>query len=91
MNIFHFILELFRIEVPNETAVIIIRMHETNLWWFYILFVKFRKSSVKSLLHTYIVLSSAKFVSSASLMKKSKSFIKRLKGIGQRIDPLPYS
>ena len=49
-------------------------------------FCKICKSSVKSLLPTYIVLSSAKFASSASLMKKNKSFIKRLKRIGPRID-----
>ena len=48
---------------------------------------KISKISVKSLLPTYIVLSSAKFASSASLMKKNKSFIKRLKRIGPRIDP----
>ena len=45
------------------------------------------ESSVKCLLPTDIVLSSAKFASSASLMKKNKSFIKRLKRIGPRIDP----
>ena len=40
-----------------------------------------------SLLATYIVLSSAKFATSASLMKKNKSFIKRLKRIDPRIEP----
>ena len=50
-------------------------------------FRKISKSSVKSLLPKYIVLSSAKFASSASLTKKNKSFIKRLKRIGPRIDP----
>ena len=45
------------------------------------------ESSGKSLLPTYIVLSSAKFASSASLIKKNKSFIKRLKRIGPRMDP----
>ena len=50
-------------------------------------FCKISKSSVKSLLPTYIVLSSTKFASSTSLMKKNKSFIKRLKKIGPRIDP----
>ena len=50
-------------------------------------FRKISKSSVQSLLPTYIVLSSAKFASSASLMKKSNSFIKSLKRIGLRIDP----
>ena len=44
------------------------------------------KSSVKSL-PTYIVLSSAKFASSASSIKKNKSFIKRLNRTGPRIDP----
>ena len=33
------------------------------------------------------MLSSAKFASSASLIKKNKSFIKRLKRIGPRMDP----
>ena len=47
----------------------------------------FRNIYYPSLLPTYIVLSSAKFASSASLMKKNKSFIKRLKRIGPRIDP----
>ena len=45
------------------------------------------KSSVKSLLPTYIVLSSSKFARSASLIKKNKLFIKRLKRISPRIDP----
>ena len=49
-------------------------------------FRKICKSSLKSLLPAYIVLSSAKFPSSTSLMKKNKSFIKRLKRIGSRID-----
>ena len=44
-------------------------------------FSEISKSSVKSLLPTYIVLSSAKFTSLASLMKNNKSFIKRLKRI----------
>ena len=38
-------------------------------------FRKISKSSVKSLLPTYIALSSAKFASATSLMKKSKSVI----------------
>ena len=50
-------------------------------------FCKVSKRSVKSFLATYIVLSSAKFESSASLMRKYKSFIKRLKRIGPRIHP----
>ena len=50
-------------------------------------FCKSSKSSVKSLHPTYIVLSSSKFASLASLMKKNKSFIKRLKRSGPRIDP----
>ena len=41
----------------------------------------------KSLLPIYIELSPANFASSAFLMKNSKSFIKRLKVIGPRIDP----
>ena len=49
-------------------------------------FLKISKNSVKSLLPTYLVLSSAKYSSSASLMKKNKSFIKRLKRTGPRID-----
>ena len=50
-------------------------------------FREISKISVKSLLPTRIVLSSPKFASSASLMKKNKSFIKRLKRIGPKIDP----
>ena len=50
-------------------------------------FRKISKSSVKPLLPTYIVLSSAKFASLASLMKKNKTFIKRTKRIVPRIDP----
>ena len=50
-------------------------------------FRKISKSSVKSLLPTYILLSSAKFAISAFLMKKNKSFIERLKRTGPRIDP----
>ena len=38
-------------------------------------FRKISKSSVKSLLPTYIALSSTKFASTACLMKKNKSFI----------------
>ena len=48
-------------------------------------FRKISKTSFKSLLPTYIVLSSSKFASSASLMKKNKSFIIILMGIGPRI------
>ena len=45
------------------------------------------KHFVKSLLPTYIVLSSAKFAHSVSFMKNNESFIKGLKRIGPRIDP----
>ena len=44
------------------------------------------KSSVKSLLPTYTELSSGKFASSASSIKKNKLFIQRLKRIGPKID-----
>ena len=46
----------------------------------------FSKSSVKSLLSACILLSSAKFASSASLMIKNKSCIKKLKKTGPRTD-----
>ena len=54
-------------------------------------FHKISKSSVKSLLIPYIVLSSAKIASSVSLIKKNKPFIKRLKRTDSKIDPLWYS
>ena len=50
----------------------------------------FRKSSkiyVKSSRPTYIKFSSENFASSASLMKKKKSFMKSFKRNGPRIDP----
>ena len=50
-------------------------------------FYKISKSSVKSLLPKNVVLQSAKFASSASLIKKNKSFIRRLKRTGPIIDP----
>ena len=50
-------------------------------------FRKISESSVKSLLPTYIVLSSEKFASLTSLMEKNKSFIKRLMRIGLRVGP----
>ena len=54
-------------------------------------FRKISKSSVKSLLPTYIVLSYAKFASAASLMKNNKSLIKRLKRTGPRMGRWGYS
>ena len=51
-------------------------------------FCKISKSSVKSLQPTCTVLSSAKFSSSTFLKKKNKSFKKRLKRTGLRIDLL---
>ena len=50
-------------------------------------FRNFSKNSVQSLLPTYIVLSYARFASLASLIKKNKLFIKRLKRTGPRINP----
>ena len=49
-------------------------------------FQKIYKSFIKFLLPTYIVFSSPRFASSASLMKKNKAFIKTRKRIGRRID-----